>query len=88
VEGLVAAVEGNQVILNVGSKAGVKAGDQLSIERVSREIKDPASGKVIRRMTSSVGMVRVTEVDADSAVASVVSGTGFKIGDAAKTATQ
>src|SRR5262245_64700845 len=55
VEGLVAAVEGNQVILNVGSKAGVKAGDQLSIERVSREIKDPASGKVIRRMTSSVG---------------------------------
>jgi curli biogenesis system outer membrane secretion channel CsgG len=88
VEGLVAAVEGNQVILNVGSKAGVKAGDQLNIERVSREIKDPASGKVIRRMTSSVGMVRVTEVDADSAVASVVSGTGFKIGDAAKTVTQ
>jgi curli biogenesis system outer membrane secretion channel CsgG len=88
VEGLVAAVEGTQVILNVGSKAGVKAGDQLSIERVSREIKDPATGKVIRRMTSNVGVVKVTEVDADSSVASIVSGTGFKVGDAAKTATQ
>src|SRR6266446_785967 len=42
VEGLVAAVDGGQVILNVGAKAGVKVGDQLSVERVSREIKDPA----------------------------------------------
>ena len=80
VEGLVAAVVGKQVILNVGPKAGVKAGDQLSIERVSQEIKDPATGKVIRRMTSNVGVVKVTEVDADSSVASIVSGTGFKVG--------
>ncbi|PYY16436.1 MAG: hypothetical protein DMG61_04365 [Acidobacteria bacterium] len=52
VEGLVAAVDGGQIILNVGAKAGVKVGDQLSVERVSREIKDPASGKVIRRIYS------------------------------------
>jgi curli biogenesis system outer membrane secretion channel CsgG len=88
VEGLVAAVDGGQVILNVGAKAGVKVGDQLSVERVSKEIKDPATGKVLRRMSTSIGMVKVTDVDDVSAVCSVVSGAGFKTGDAVKTKTQ
>jgi curli biogenesis system outer membrane secretion channel CsgG len=88
VEGLVAAVDGGQVILNVGGKAGVKVGDQLSVERVSKEIKDPATGKVLRRMSSSIGMVKVTDVDDISSVCSVVSGAGFKVGDAVKTKTQ
>jgi curli biogenesis system outer membrane secretion channel CsgG len=88
VEGLVAAVDGGQVILNVGAKAGVKVGDQLSVERVSKEIKDPATGKVLRRMSTSIGMVKVTDVDDVSSVCSVVSGTGFKTGDAVKTKTQ
>ncbi|HWQ03581.1 MAG TPA: CsgG/HfaB family protein [Candidatus Nitrosotenuis sp.] len=88
VEGLVAAVEGDLVILNVGSKAGLKAGDQLSIERVTREITDPQTKAVIRRMTSKMGVVQVTEVDAGSAVCKIISGTGFKVGDMAKTVTQ
>ncbi|MGA9883444.1 MAG: CsgG/HfaB family protein [Candidatus Acidiferrales bacterium] len=88
VEGLVAAVVSGQVVLNVGKKDGVKVGDQLSIERVTMEIKDPATGKVIRRMTTPVGVVRVTDVDDVSAVTTPVSGTDFKVGDAAKTVTQ
>lgn len=88
VEGLVAAVVGGQVVLNVGKKDGVKVGDQLSIERVTMEIKDPATGKVIRRMTQPVGVVRVTDVDDVSAVTSPVSGSDFKVGDEAKTVTQ
>jgi curli biogenesis system outer membrane secretion channel CsgG len=88
VEGLVAAVVSGQVVLNVGKKDGVKVGDQLSIERVTMEIKDPATGKVIRRMTQPVGVVRVTDVDDVSAVTSPVSGTDFKVGDEAKTVTQ
>jgi curli biogenesis system outer membrane secretion channel CsgG len=88
VEGLVAAAEGGQIVINVGSKAGVKVGDQLNVERVSREIKDPSTGKVIRRMTSPVGVIRVTDVDDQSAVGAPVSGSGFKVGDAVKTVTQ
>jgi curli biogenesis system outer membrane secretion channel CsgG len=88
VEGLIAAVDGGQIILNVGTKAGVKVGDQLTVERVSKEIKDPSTGKVIRRMATAVGVVKVTDVDDISAVATAVSGTGFKIGDAVKTVTQ
>ncbi len=88
VEGLVAAVDGGQVILNVGGKAGVKVGDELTVERVSKEIKDPATGKVLRRLSTQLGIVKVTDVDDVSAVCSVVSGTGFKTGDAVKTKTQ
>ena len=84
VQGLVAAVDS----VNVGTKAGVKVGDQLNVERVSREIKDPGTGKVIRRMSSAVGVVRVTDVDDESAIATAVSGAGFKVGDAVKTVTQ
>jgi hypothetical protein len=72
----------------VGAKAGVKVGDQLNVERVSKEIKDPATGKVIRRMSTAVGVVRVTDVDDISSVATTVSGSGFKTGDAVKTVTQ
>jgi curli biogenesis system outer membrane secretion channel CsgG len=88
VQGLVAAVDGGQIVLNVGKKDGVKVGDQLSIERVTSEIKDPETGKVIRRMTTPVGVVRVTDVDDLSAVTSPVSGSDFKVGDEAKTVTQ
>ncbi len=88
VEGLVAAVDGPTVVLNVGAKAGLKVGDQLSIERVSREIKDPASGKVIRRLSAKVGTIEVSEVDDISAVAKILTGSGFRVGDLAKTVTQ
>ncbi len=88
VEGLVAAVEPGIVILNVGAKTGIKVGDQLSVERLTREIKDPATGQVIRRMTSKLGVVEVTEVDDISAVCKIVSGADFKVGDMAKTVTQ
>jgi len=88
VSGLVAAVDGGQIVLNVGAKAGVKVGDQLSVERVTKEIKDPATGQVIRRLSTPVGVVKVTDVDDISAVCVPVSGAGFKVGDAAKTVTQ
>jgi curli biogenesis system outer membrane secretion channel CsgG len=88
VEGLVAAVDSGQVVLNVGAKAGLKVGDQLAVERVTREIKDPSTGKVIRRLASQMGVIQVTDVDDISSVCKVVSGAGFKVGDMAKTVTQ
>jgi curli biogenesis system outer membrane secretion channel CsgG len=88
VEGLVAAVDAGVVILNVGAKTGLKVGDQISIERITREIKDPATGQVIRRLTQKIGVVEVTEIDDVSAVCKIVSGADFKVGDAAKTVTQ
>jgi curli biogenesis system outer membrane secretion channel CsgG len=88
VTGLVAAVDGGQIVLNVGAKAGLKVGDQMTVERVTKEIKDPSSGKVIRRLSSQIGVIQITDVDDISSVATVVSGSGFKVGDMVKTTTQ
>ncbi len=88
VEGLIAFIDAGNVVLNVGSKTGLKAGDKLSVERVTREIKDPATGKVIRRMTSQIGVIQVTTLDEGSAEAKIVTGSGFKVGDVAKTTTE
>lgn len=88
VEGLVASVDGGQIVLNVGGKAGLKVGDQLNVERVTKEIKDPATGQVIRKLSTTVGVIKLTDVDDISAVGAPVSGSGFKVGDAVKTITQ
>jgi curli biogenesis system outer membrane secretion channel CsgG len=88
VEGVVASVDGGQIVLNVGSKAGLKVGDQLTVKRVTKEIKDPTTGKTLRKMTSDVGVIKLTDVDEVSAVGSAVSGSGFKVGDEVKTITQ
>ena len=82
--GLVADVSGNSLILNIGSRAGVKVGDKLTVSRVGREIRDPASGKVIRRVEDRLGEITISEVDEGSAVGNF-SGTGpVKVGDAVK----
>jgi curli biogenesis system outer membrane secretion channel CsgG len=88
VEGLVAAVDGEQIVLNVGAKTGIKVGDHMSVERITSTIKDPATGAVLRKMTTKLGELEVTDVDDISAVCKPVSGTGFKIGDVARTVTQ
>lgn len=84
VDGLVADVDGNTMILNVGTRAGLKVGDTLTVQRKVREVRDPASGKVIRTVTEAVGTAKVTEADESSSVATFT-GTGApKVGDMVK----
>lgn len=68
VSGLVAdAAPDGTIIINVGSKAGVKVGDKLNVKRQGRAITDPATGKVLRRIEEPVGTLTITEVEASSA---------------------
>lgn len=84
INGLVADVSGTSLVLNVGSRAGVKVGDKLKVARVGREIRDPASGKVIRRIEESLGEVTITEVDDSSAVGKYSGAGQVKVGDSVK----
>src|SRR5213593_2505696 len=84
VEGMIADATGGTVVLNVGKNNGVAVGMKLAVERVGKEVKDPATGKVIRRLTTPVGEIEITEVDDVSSVAKAVSGQGFKVGDVVK----
>ena len=84
VDGLVADVDGTHLILNVGSTGGVKMGDTLTISRLGREIKDPATGKVLRRTDSDIGKVTITQVDAASSEGTYSGQPGVKVGDRVK----
>jgi curli biogenesis system outer membrane secretion channel CsgG len=85
VAGVVADVSGNTLIINVGSKTGLKVGDKLEISHAGRQIKDPTTGKVLKTISTKIGEATVTEIDADSATLSF-SGTGSaRVGDVAKT---
>lgn len=68
VNGLVAdAAPDGTIIINVGSRGGVKLGDTLSVKRKVRDVRDPASGKVLRSIEDPVGTMLVTQVDEGSA---------------------
>jgi curli biogenesis system outer membrane secretion channel CsgG len=88
VSGLVADVSGNTLILNVGRSSGVQVGDTLEISRAMRTVKDPATGKVLKTITSKVGDAKVTDVDATSSTATFTGSGPAKVGDVAKTANQ
>jgi curli biogenesis system outer membrane secretion channel CsgG len=85
IDGLVADVSADgTIIVNVGSAAGVKVGDVLHIKRVSRKITDPATGKVLRQIEEAVGDLKVTEVDAQSAVGKFSGAAPAKVGDSVR----
>lgn len=84
VNGLVADVQENVLVLNIGKNQGLKEGDALAIERIIKQVKDPTTGQVIRTLTQAVGTAKITSVDDKSAVAEY-SGVGQpKVGDMVK----
>ena len=83
ISGLVADVSGNTLILNVGSKAGVKVGDHLGVFRQGRQIKDPATGKVLKTIEDKLGDVTITEVE-DTSSTGTYTGAAPKAGDAVR----
>ncbi len=58
-----AAVVNGQVILNVGKKAGIKPGDQFTVQHGTQVIKDPATGAVLRTLSTKVGVIQAADVD-------------------------
>lgn len=79
-QGMVADASGGVLVLNIGSRAGVKVGDRLQVKRKIRDVKDPETGKVIRSIENSLGEVTITEVDERSSVGQY-NGAPAKVGD-------
>ena len=85
VSGLIADASTPDIIVNVGSQAGLKVGDKLVVSRVVRVVRDPATGKPLRSIEDSIGQLTITSVDATSAVG-IFSGSGTpKVEDTVKT---
>jgi curli biogenesis system outer membrane secretion channel CsgG len=86
ISGLVADVNGTTLVLNVGSRAGLKVGALLQVSHGGREIRDPATGKVLRRVESALGTVTITEVDETSAVGKFNGAGAVQVGDTVRNA--
>lgn len=81
VEAKVADVNGNSVIINAGANSGVQTGDRFQVMRVSKEIKDPATGEVLDVLTEPVGAVTIEQVR-DRIAIGTFSGSGApRVGD-------
>jgi curli biogenesis system outer membrane secretion channel CsgG len=82
--GLVADVSGTTVIVNVGKLKGVQLGDTIEITRAGRQILDPQTKKVLRTIVEKIATAKVTEVDNDSATATLSGTAAVQVGDQLK----
>ncbi len=80
IQALVADVSGGEVTINVGTGAGVRVGGEYNVVRPGREIRDPATGRVLRRVTTAVGKLKITQADEGSATGTL-SGGPARVGD-------
>ncbi|MGH9585602.1 MAG: CsgG/HfaB family protein [Acidobacteriaceae bacterium] len=85
VSGLIADASTPDIIIDVGTKAGLKVGDKLAVVRVVRVVKDPRTGKALRSITSPIGELTITSADEGSAVGHFAGAGTPKIGDMVKT---
>jgi curli biogenesis system outer membrane secretion channel CsgG len=84
IDGLVADVSGSTLVLNVGAASGVRVGQKLQVMRPGREIKDPATGKVLRRTETALGTITITQVDDSSSEGTYAGEGAAKVGDHVK----
>jgi len=78
---LVADVDGNIIMLNKGKNAGLKTGQEVTISRKGKIIKDPETGKVLKIKYKKIGAIKLTEVEDSYAEGEIISGSGFNVGD-------
>jgi len=78
---IVADVYGDIITLNKGSNAGLKKGQNVTISRKGRVIKDPTSGETLKIDYEKIGTIQLFEVEESYAQGKIISGSGFQIGD-------
>lgn len=71
--GHVIDVDGRSIIINLGASKGVTVGSYFDVVKV-KQIRDPDSGKMLT-VNENVGKIEIMQVNADTAVGRVVSGT-------------
>jgi len=71
IEGLVAKVSEDEVIINVGSQKGVKINDIFSVRRITETITDPQTGEVILETKEKIAEIKISEVYERAAIGKI-----------------
>lgn len=72
VEGIVVAVEGDEVFLDVGGLRGARVGQEYTIFRKGAEFRHPITGKPLGRYEEILGWAHVRRVEPDFSAAAFV----------------
>ncbi|MBI2883334.1 MAG: hypothetical protein HYY11_05450 [Candidatus Methylomirabilis oxyfera] len=84
VEGLIVGFEGDLVLIDRGTAAGVVQGMELDVFREGEEFKHPLTGETLGRLDKDLGMLRVLYVHeryAETVVIKKAEKAGFRKGD-------
>lgn len=84
VEGLIIGFEGDLVLIDRGTAAGVVQGMELDVFREGEEFKHPLTGEILGRLDKDLGTVRILHVYeryAEAAVIKKAEKSGFRKGD-------
>ena len=75
VEGLVAKVSddeiGSEVVINLGTRNGVKVGGVFNVRKIIEIIKDPETNEVILRRTEKIAEIKISEVYERAAIGKI-----------------
>ncbi len=89
IDGLIADADpSGRLVLNVGSRHGVKEGDRLQVWRAGKEVRDPANGRVLLRDDSLLGEAVVSTVHEISCIAMYHGTQPVKTGDIVRSPTK
>lgn len=87
VEGKIADVTGNEVIVTVGKQNGLAVGDNLQVDRSVKTIKNPDTGEVIKEVYVQIAIINLKQVDKDNSTGTITRGGSVKVGDTVKKVT-
>jgi hypothetical protein len=71
IEGLVAKVSDDEVVINVGSQKGVKVDDIFNVKRITETITDPETGEVILETKEKIAEIKISQVHERAAIAKI-----------------
>lgn len=84
IEGLIIGFEGDLVVIDRGTAAGIFQGMELDVFREGQEFKHPLTGETLGKLDKDLGMIRIVHVRERYAEATVVKKAekaGFRKGD-------
>ena len=69
------------LFIDAGNEIGIVPGMQFDVQRVQKVVKHPKTGKVLKVLRDTLGVVKATEVEEGVTTVEALSGEGFQNGD-------
>lgn len=86
-QGKLLAVDSRSVVIKAGTRSQLKNGAQLDVFHVGEALRDPDSGQILGYKESKFGVIQISNHQNENiSEATIVSGSGFQVGDVAKQA--